>query len=165
MKNIHMALSLALSLSLASCVAGRHAVGPNYTRPVITAAPFHNLAAAKVVKAKLPSPQLDAWWTGFDDPMLVTVVQRALQQNLDLAAAFDRVTQARAAAAEAGAQLLPTADLDAAVTAQRQTAANEFRVIGSSFPGYSRNFQEYTAGPAASWEIDLAGAGKSCCSG
>ena len=77
---------------------------------------------------ELPSPQLDAWWTGFDDPMLVTVVQRALQQNLDLAAAFDRVTQARAAAAEAGAQLLPTADLGAAVTAQRQTAANQFGV-------------------------------------
>ena len=132
-------------------------MGPNYTRPVTTLAPFHNLDAAKAVKTKLPSPQLDAWWTGFDDPMLVTVVQRALQQNLDLAAAFARVTQARAAAAEAGAQLLPTADLDATVTAQRQSAANEFGAIGSSFPGYSRNFREYTVGPAASWELDVAG--------
>ena len=157
MKHIHMAWALALSLGLASCVPGRHPVGPNYTRPVITAAPFHNLAAAKAVKTDLPAPQLDAWWTGFNDPVLVTVVQRALQQNLDLAAAFDRVTQARAAAAEAGAQLLPTADLDAAVTAQRQTAANQFGVVGSRFPGYTRNFQEYTVGPAASWEIDLAG--------
>ena len=157
MRNIHLALSLALSLSLAGCVVGRHPVGPNYTRPVLTAAPFHNLAAAKAVKAKLPSPKLDAWWIGFDDPMLVTVVERALQQNLDLAAAFDRVTQARAAAAEAGAQLLPTADLDATVTAKRQRAANEFGAIGSSFPGYSRNFREYTVGSAASWEIDLAG--------
>ena len=157
MKSMHMAWYLALSITLASCVAGRRPVGPNYTTPAITAAPFHNLAAAKAVKTKLPSPQLDAWWTGFDDPMLVTVVQRALQQNLDLAAAFARVTQARAAAAEAGAQLLPTADLDATVTAQRQSAANEFGAIGSSFPGYSRNFREYTVGPAASWEIDLAG--------
>jgi len=132
-------------------------VGPNYTRPVITAAPFHNLDAAKAAKTELPSPPLDAWWTGFDDPMLVTVVQRALQQNLDLAAAFARVTQARAAAAEAGAQLLPTADLGATVTAQRQSAANEFGAIGRSFTGYSRNFREYTVGPAASWEIDLAG--------
>ena len=156
MKNMHMAWSLALSLGLASC-AGRHPVGPNYTRPVTTLAPFHNLDAAKALKTTLPAPQLDAWWTGFDDPMLVTVVRRALQQNLDLAAAFARVTQARAAAAEAGAQLLPTADLGATVTAQRQSAANEFGAIGSSFPGYSRNFREYTVGPAASWEIDLAG--------
>jgi NodT family efflux transporter outer membrane factor (OMF) lipoprotein len=157
MKNMQMAWYLAFSISLAGCVPGRHPVGPNYTRPATTLAPFHNLDAAKAVKTKLPSPQLDAWWTGFDDPMLVTVVQRALQQNLDLAAAFDRVTQARAAAAEAGAQLLPTADLYATVTAQRQSAANEFGAIGSSFPGYSRNFREYTIGPAASWEIDLAG--------
>ena len=157
MKNMHMLVPLALSLTLASCIAGRHAVGPNYARPVITAAPFHNLHAAKAVKTELPQPQLDAWWTGFNDPMLMTVVERALQQNLDLAAAFDRVTQARAAAAEAGAQLLPTADLNAAVTAQHQSAANEFGVTGSNFPGYSRNFREYTVGPAASWEIDLAG--------
>ena len=115
-------------------------MGPNYTRPVITAAPFHNLDAARAVKTKLPSPPLDVWWTGFDDPTLATVVQRALQQNLDLAAAFDRVTQARAAAAEAGAQLLPTADLDAAVTAQRQTAANQFGVIGSGFPRLLEKF-------------------------
>src|SRR5260370_25369436 len=89
--------------------------------------------------------------------MLASVVQSALQQNLDLAAAFDRVTQARAAAAEAGAQLLPTANLDTAVTAQRQSAANEFGAIGSSFSRYSRNFREYKVGPAASWGVDPAG--------
>jgi NodT family efflux transporter outer membrane factor (OMF) lipoprotein len=89
--------------------------------------------------------------------MLQIVVQRALEQNLDLAAAFARVTQARAAAAEAGAQLLPSADLDATVTAQRQSGAGEFGAIGRNFPGYSKNFREYAVGPAASWEIDLAG--------
>ena len=157
MKNTHISLLLALSLSMAGCAAGRHPVGPNYARPVITPAPFHNLDAVKAVKTDLPQPKLDTWWTGFDDPLLVTVVQRALQQNLDLAAAFERVTQARAAAAEAGAQLLPTADLGAAVTAQRQSAASEFGAIGRGFPGYSRDFREYTVGPAASWEIDLAG--------
>src|SRR3974390_742540 len=48
----------------------------------------------------------------FDDPMLVTVGQRALEQNLDLSAAFARVRQAQATAAAAGAQLLPTANLE-----------------------------------------------------
>jgi NodT family efflux transporter outer membrane factor (OMF) lipoprotein len=157
MKKIYLAGSLALCLSLASCLPGRHPVGPNYTKPVTTLAPFHNLDAAKALKTTLPAPQLEAWWTGFDDPMLVTVVQRALQENLDLAAAFARVTQARAAAAEAGAQLLPTADLGATATAQRQSTANEFGAIGSRFPGFSRNVREYAVGPAASWEIDLAG--------
>ena len=157
MKNVQILLTLALSLTLAGCAVGRHPVGPNYAKPPISAAPFHNLSSAKAVTSGLPAPKLDTWWTGFDDPVLVTMVQRALEQNLDLAASLERVTQARAAAAEAGARLLPTADLGASVTAQRQTAANLFGVIGNSFPGYRRNFREYTIGPAASWEIDLSG--------
>jgi outer membrane protein TolC len=75
MKNTHISLLLALSLSMAGCAAGRHPVGPNYARPVITPAPFHNLDAAKAVKTDLPQPKLDAWWTGFEDPLLVTLVQ------------------------------------------------------------------------------------------
>jgi NodT family efflux transporter outer membrane factor (OMF) lipoprotein len=157
MKNVHILLALALSISLAGCAVGRHPVGPNYAKPPMNVAPFHNLSNARAATSGLPAPKLDTWWTGFDDPVLVTVVQRALEQNLDLAAALERVTQARAAAAEAGAQLLPTADLEASVTAQRQTGANLLGVIGNGFPGYRRNLREYTIGPAASWEIDLSG--------
>ena len=49
---------------------------------------------------------------GFHDPMLVTIVQRGLRQNLDLAASLERVNQARAVAAGAGARLYPTGELD-----------------------------------------------------
>jgi NodT family efflux transporter outer membrane factor (OMF) lipoprotein len=157
MKKVHILLALALSMTLAGCAVGRHPVGPNYAKPPMNVAPFHNLGSAQTATSGLPAPKLDTWWTGFDDPVLVIVVQRALEQNLDLAAALERVTQARAAAAAAGAQLLPTADLDASVTAQHQTGANLFGATGSGFPGYRRNLREYTIGPAASWEIDLSG--------
>src|SRR5260370_26380226 len=101
-----MAMVLVLSASLAGC-----AVGPHYARPTTNLAPFHNLAGVSAAKPAFPAPALESWWTGFNDPMLVTVVQRALDQNLDLAAAFARVRQARAAAASAGARLPPTAAL------------------------------------------------------
>src|SRR5260370_26341799 len=90
--------------------------------------------------------------------MLVAVVRRALAQNLDLAAAFARVGQARAAAAAAGAQLLPTADLEATGTARHQSVVSPLGAVANSFPGYSRDQREYTVGAAASWEIDLSGA-------
>lgn len=157
MKNVHILWAVALSITLAGCAVGRHPVGPNYAKPPMNVVPFHNLSSTHAATSGLPSPKLDTWWTGFDDPVLVTVIQRALEQNLDLAAALERVTQARAAAAETGAQLLPTADLGASVTAQRQTGANLFGVIGNGSPGYRRNLREYTIGPAASWEIDLSG--------
>src|SRR5216684_4407003 len=113
------AIILALSLFAGGC-----AVGPRYVKPATNLAPFHNLAGASATKPEFSPPPLESWWTGFDDAMLVTVVQRALEQNLDLAAAFARVRQARAAAAAAGAQLLPTADLDAAGTALHQSVAS-----------------------------------------
>ena len=89
--------------------------------------------------------------------MLVAVVQNALAQNLDLAASIARVEQARAAAAGAGAALLPTVDFDASGTAQHQSLVGPLGSIARTFPGYSRDQKEYNVGAAASWEIDVAG--------
>ena len=147
-----MAVVLALSASLAGC-----AVGPHYAKPATNLAPFHNLAGVSATKPEFPAPALESWWTGFNDPMLVTVVQRALDENLDLAAAFARVGQARAAAAAAGAQLLPTADFGATGTALHQSIVSPIGFVANGFPGYSRDQREYTVGAAASWEIDLSG--------
>ena len=146
------AIILALSLFVGGC-----AVGPRYVKPTTSLAPFHNLAGANATKPEFSAPSLETWWTGFNDPMLVTVVQRALAQNLDLAASFARVRQARAAAAAAGAQLLPTTDLEATGTAVHQSIANTFGSAANGFPGFRRDQREYTVGAAASWEIDLSG--------
>src|ERR1700752_1538961 len=126
-----MAMVLALSAGLAGC-----AVGPHYAKPTTNLVPFHNLAGVNATKPAFPAPTLESWWTGFNDPMLVTVVQRALDQNLDLAAAFARVGQARAAAAAAGAQLLPTGDLEATGTALHQSVVNPFGSVGNGFSGF-----------------------------
>jgi NodT family efflux transporter outer membrane factor (OMF) lipoprotein len=143
---------LVLAVLLSGC-----AVGPNYAAPKTELAPFHNLDAVTARPTTAPTPELDQWWTGFDDPVLVLIVQRALDQNLDLAAAFARVQQARAVAASAGAQRLPTADLNASATTQHQSLDSPLGSIAKGFPGFSRDGQEYTLGPAASWEIDLFG--------
>ncbi|MCB8876828.1 efflux transporter outer membrane subunit [Acidisoma silvae] len=141
--------SLILALGLAGCM-----VGPNYKKPDVALAPFHNPVPHE---GAAPAPQLDTWWTGFNDPMLVTVVQRALDQNLDLAAAFARVQQARAEANASGAQLLPTFDFNASTTAEHQSTVSPLGALGESLPNYNRDQREYTLGSAASWEIDLFG--------
>ncbi len=144
-------ISVAIAMLLAGC-----AVGPDYVKPSTTLAPFHDHVQVEKTAAQT-APPLDTWWTGFDDPMLVTVVQRALAQNLDLAAAFARVQQARAVAQGAGAQLFPTVDFDPSATADHQSLNSPIGSIARTFPGYSRDQQEYNVGAAASWEIDLAG--------
>jgi outer membrane protein TolC len=145
--------SVALSISLAGC-----AVGPAYKAPTTSLSPFHNLQAVEHGSVASPAPQLDRWWTGFNDAMLVTVVQRALDENVDLAASLARVQQARSAAAGAGAQLLPTVDLNASATVDHQSLESPLgSLTQSAVPGLNRDQREYVVGPAANWEIDLAG--------
>ncbi|CAG9166783.1 efflux transporter outer membrane subunit [Cupriavidus pampae] len=153
-RGLSMSSVAIASLALVGC-----AVGPDYVKPQTALALFHNTAASASADSSTGQRvvDLDAWWTGFDDPMLVTVIERALAQNLDLAAALARVEQARAVAQAAGAELLPTFDLSATATAQRQSQQSPLGTIARTFPGYDRNLREYTAGAVASWEIDLAG--------
>jgi NodT family efflux transporter outer membrane factor (OMF) lipoprotein len=145
--------ALLLVLFLQGC-----AVGPRYNAPAVSAAvvPFHNKVDTPDGAGK-SVPPLDQWWTGFNDAELVAVVQRALAQNLDLAASLERVNQARAAAAGAGARLYPEGELQASATAARQSLQSDLGTISSRSPTFRRDIHEYTIGPAASWELDVAG--------
>jgi len=89
--------------------------------------------------------------------MLSRIVQRARDQNLDLAAALARVQQARAAAREAGAQLLPTFDVNGQATRNHYSLESPVGQIASPLPGFNRNQSIYEAGLGAIWELDLFG--------
>jgi len=143
---------LILSVLMAGC-----AVGPDYTAPKVELVPFHNSDAVASRPANMAAPRLDLWWSGFNDPMLDKIVQRALDQNLSLQAAFARVIQARAAAQAAGAELLPTVDAFGEASKQHQSVNSPLGTLASSFPNYSRSQASYRVGASASWEIDLAG--------
>ena len=146
------AMSLVIALSITGC-----AVGPDYRKPSSTLQPFHSSAAPKARRTNPSAPPLAQWWLGFDDPELTRIAQRALNQNLDLAAAMMRVEQARAAAREAGAQLLPTADLAAQAARIHRSLESPIGAIASHLPGFRRDQSGYDVGAAASWEIDLFG--------
>src|SRR6266851_8887692 len=130
-------------------------VGPRYKAPTPTIRPFHNPAPMRADGA--PAPPLDTWWERFGDRELTRIVQRALDQNLDLAASVTRVEQARAAAREAGARLKPSGALNAQSTSFRQSLESPFGRIAGTLPTFSRNQSYLDVGVAASWEIDLFG--------
>jgi NodT family efflux transporter outer membrane factor (OMF) lipoprotein len=145
-------LALAFGVGLSGC-----AVGPDYQKPDTALAPFHNTAPLARAAGPTPRPEVSTWWTGFNDPVLVSVVNQALAQNLDLAASLARVEQSRAAAEGAGAALYPTVDFEGSATRQRQSLQSPLGALGRNLPGYDRNQKELVAGTTASWEIDLAG--------
>ena len=133
-------------------------VGPSYKGPPeAKLADLHNTAAIEQRQTELAAPPVETWWAGFRDPVLTRIIERALTQNLDLAAAIARVDQARQAAREAGAQMLPTGSAIGSVSPLRQSLNSPIGAIGRDLPGYTRNQTLYDADVGAQWEIDLFG--------
>jgi len=150
-------LTLHASLLAAAALAGC-AVGPTYQAPALDApVAYHGAPTLAQRAGEAAPPMLDAWWRGFDDPELVRVVERAIAQNLDLAASQERVAQARAAAARAGASRAPAANADASVARERSSLESPLGKIASHLPGYERTQTLEQLGVGASWEADIAG--------
>jgi NodT family efflux transporter outer membrane factor (OMF) lipoprotein len=87
------------------------------------------------------------WWLRFDDPLLVSLVTRALQANTGVRGAQAALRQARALREVAAAALLPV--VGGSMSAQHSTAGRD---------NSSNNFK---AGLDANWDLDLFGASRS----
>jgi multidrug efflux system outer membrane protein len=150
MKSNWQISSMALALALAGCT-----VGPNYHRPA-TSAPAQwsePLAGGETDKPI----SLATWWQNFHDPELNSLMDRAIQSNLDLRIAQARVREARAQFQGAKADLWPSVNGDGSYERQRQS---KNQPILGSFPEKSiLPFENnvYQAGFDASWEIDVFG--------
>ncbi len=126
------------------------AVGPNYAPPEPEVPDrWHEELARGLAEGQAP---LQTWWTTLDDPMLDSLVERAVAGNLDLKRAVARVDEARARRGIARGQWFPT--LDSLSSYSREKISEEAFPI----PGIGGNAQNrYTVGLDASWEIDFFG--------
>src|SRR5258708_29486895 len=83
-----------------------------------TGLPEHSLAGvntSKTVPASelVASVNLTQWWRSFRDPQLVSLVERSIAANPDIAIALARLQQARATQLVATGAALPNAELSA----------------------------------------------------
>lgn len=95
------------------------------------------------------------WWTSFADPELTALVERALAQNHDLAAAGARLEQAALRSRIAGAEVWPT--LDAGLTAERARRVFVGFPFGSGSGVPHTTFNSFGVSLSTSWELDLWG--------
>lgn len=137
------------------------AVGPNYLPPRTDLPPAWS--GQEVVTAELPSQTVSdpvtlvSWWRSFQDPTLNSLVDLAVQSNLDLKQAAARIRQARAARRVAGAALGPSVDSQAIFqrsSGSSSTVSSGGTTAVTSSPGLRDLFQ---IGLDASWELDLFG--------
>ena len=134
---------LGASVTLAAC-----AVGEDYVKPGINAAPAWNaLAGAAASKddetGSLPEtkPAQGAWWDRFSDPVLSACLEKAATQNNDLHVAEARLIEARASERAAASGLFPQIGSSA-------SSANGSASASTPTHGYGVN---------GSWDLDLFG--------
>ncbi|OQY69393.1 MAG: hypothetical protein B6D46_00185 [Polyangiaceae bacterium UTPRO1] len=96
-----------------------------------------------------------AWWKGFGDPELTSLVERAARRNRDLAIATAAVREARALRFESMLDLAPTVTSNAGFVEAR-ISRDSIRGSGA-FAAIERERGLYDAGFDAGWELDLFG--------
>jgi NodT family efflux transporter outer membrane factor (OMF) lipoprotein len=134
------------------------AVGPTYVEPEMTGRPaFMGGPAVDANAEQAAEVDLVNWWRSFDDPLLTSLVERALAQNLDLQQASARVVQARAALRHANADLVPSGQVSGQASENYQSRETPLGRIASALPGFEREAQSYELNLGASWELDLFG--------
>lgn len=150
---ITRALPLLFAAALAGCT-----VGPNFTPP----API----LPTVWQGAPPvSASTDArWWRSFDDPVLDALEARAGSDNLDIAAAIERITAARIERGQARAAGTPQVEGQAGYSRERVGTAGIssvtqtlLGVTPTTTPPKGVDFDLYSVGVGASWELDLWG--------
>ena len=148
-------LSAALG-AVAACVSAC-TVGPNYVKPQAPTPQSYVEAADTARTAIEPvDADLSRWWTQIPDPTLQSLIQRALQNNLDLQTAASRVRQARQEEVIAGAKEYPSlsATGSALTLNTNAPAPPPGATPASPLPRY---LNLYAVGFDASWEVDLFG--------
>lgn len=116
-----MRISSSAACLLGSSLLAGCVVGPNYHRPASTAPAAFMGTTAVSARSTAPGSSADniAWWFRFRDPVLTGLEEQAQVENLDVAQAIARVTQARADLLEADAALLPSGSITGSAAAQR----------------------------------------------
>lgn len=90
---------------------------------------------------------LGQWWSQFNDPLLLRLIEEAQQASPTLAQASANIADAKAARTASRAALLPSMDISASSTRGRQDSEIPVSTVSS-------------VGLQASWELDLFGAGR-----
>jgi multidrug efflux system outer membrane protein len=143
-------LSLTLILSLSLAVLSGCMVGPNFKRPQPTMPADWAGATAELQPVTPAEEEITRWWTLFDDPTLDSLMEQAVESNLDLKLAEARIRQARAARGVAVSGIGPTVDTTGTYQRSRTPGGT-----GGKIEGNISN--QYQAGFDAGWELDIFG--------
>jgi len=148
--------------SLGGCM-----VGPDYKRPEVSVPGDWSESTAGGPTAQAAG--VARWWKTLGDPVLDSLVARAVESNSDLKIAAARIREARALRRIVSAGEWPTVNSSGAYRRSKQSESTEFAQIASgfagggvpagagSFGGFGKEMDLWQGGFDASWELDVFG--------
>ncbi len=127
-------------------------VGPDYAPPEVEVAERFGEG-----RDDLADAPVDAWWEGFDDPLLQALVEEAFAANHDVRASLERVRVARALRRVESSGYWPQVGVGAGYTWDRISEGNPRfgpAVEAGLFP---RDIEYWDVGFDVAWELDVFG--------
>jgi len=132
------------------------AVGPDFKPPEMSVPA--EWAGPTPLPAVTPAEKdLANWWTVFDDKMMQSLIQQAVESNLDLKFAEARIRQARAVRGIAESFLGPTIEATGSYQRSEASVSPADGTGRSSGNTVSVTTNQYFAGFDAAWELDIFG--------
>ena len=146
MLRLRLALSALVIVPLGAC-----AVGPNYAPPSLGKLAVPDAYSTAAVPGAVGDGR--RWWTSFNDPQLTSIIDQALERNLDIAQAVARLRQAREGLIQSRASLLPN------VSASLGYSRN-INIRGRSFGNITNAGivnENYSISADANYQLDIFG--------
>ncbi len=131
-------VSLIAAAALLAACANTSVTNPSLSTPL------DERFTQNAAQAEPPPLDIITFWRAFNDPVLTTLVEQALQGNVDVKLAQARLREAEANAGEARAGRLPSVGVSTSVARVDPPGA-----VGSS--------TQYAAGSNVNWELDFFG--------
>ncbi len=100
------------------------------------------------------------WWTSFNDPLLTQLETMAVQQNLDLQIATQRLLEAEAQAQIEGAALYPNLSGNASYSRNKISDNSPTGLFAEDFPVVTQPYNLYQYGLQTMFDLDLWGKNK-----
>lgn len=149
-------LFMASSMLLTACT-----VGPNYQPDRMKvpaqfkeAAEEHPATPAEIERT---NKEMTEWWSSFNDPMLTSLVQQAIEGNFDLQIAGQRILAERAIRDRSASQWYPQMDANMGGGDVRYSLNIDNWPIRPGNPQNRPEASMLTYGAMATWEMDVFG--------
>ena len=138
---VGLALFSLIAPSLSGCSQTQE-----YARPEIIVPDKFSTGSIDATKG---DPRLHAWWRGFDDPVVDSLMRQGMKENLSIEQARQRLDVARLREVLASSSYLP--QMEATASATRSSDIRN---------GDTNNSTSTGAGATFSWALDIFGSGR-----